>query len=181
MEGNGPKDPFFLQIKEETVSAYAPYLGNPPGIPAHQGQRVIEGERAMQLQSDPFLGWTTISGRNYIVRQLNDHKASVDITQLRGAGLLEYAAVCGELLARGHCRAGDPPMLSGYIGASPRFDEAVSKFAIATQNKPIPTGSTSSGKPNPPPSRCPNQIPDPLPSQIQIEVQSRPGPKSKSR
>jgi uncharacterized protein (DUF2252 family) len=131
MEGNGAKDPFFLQIKEEAVSAYSPYLGAIPGVASHNGQRVVEGERRMQLQSDPFLGWTTIAGRDYLVRQLNDHKGSVDITQLRGAGLLEYAAVCGELLARGHCRAGDPLMLAGYIGASPRIDDAITKFAIA--------------------------------------------------
>jgi uncharacterized protein (DUF2252 family) len=131
MEGNGAKDPFFLQIKEETTSAYAPYLGAIQGIPSHQGRRVIEGERAMQVQSDPFLGWTTISSRDYIVRQLNDHKASVDITQLRGSGLLEYAAVCGELLARGHARGGDPITLSGYIGNSSRFDDAISRFAVA--------------------------------------------------
>jgi uncharacterized protein (DUF2252 family) len=135
MEGNGAKDPFFLQIKEEATSAYAPYLGAIPGIASHNGQRVVEGERRMQLQSDPFLGWTTITGRDYLVRQLNDHKGSVDITQLRGAGLLEYAAVCGELLARGHARAGDPLMLSGYIGASPRFDDAITQFAIAYANQ----------------------------------------------
>jgi uncharacterized protein (DUF2252 family) len=131
MEGNGNKDPFFLQIKEEAASAYAPYLGAIPGVPSHNGQRVAEGERRMQLQSDPFLGWTTIAGRDYLVRQLNDHKGSVDITQLRGPGLLEYAAVCGELLARGHSRAGDPLMFSGYIGTSSRFDDAISHFAIA--------------------------------------------------
>ena len=45
----------------------------------HQGRRVVEGQRAMQFQSDPFLGWTTIEGRDYLVRQLNDHKASVDL------------------------------------------------------------------------------------------------------
>jgi uncharacterized protein (DUF2252 family) len=135
MEGNGAKDPFFLQIKEETASAYAPYLGAIPGVASHNGQRVVEGERRMQLQSDPFLGWTTIAGRDYLVRQLNDHKGSVDITQLRGAGLLEYAAVCGELLARGHARAGDPLMLSGYIGASPRLDDAILQFAIAYANQ----------------------------------------------
>ena len=27
MEGNGPKDPLFIQIKEEAASSYAPYLG----------------------------------------------------------------------------------------------------------------------------------------------------------
>ncbi len=85
----------------------------------------------MQLQSDPLLGWTTIEGRDYLVRQLNDHKASVDITLLKGPGLLEYARVCGEMLARAHARAGDSAMLAGYIGTSERFDAAIIKFAVA--------------------------------------------------
>jgi uncharacterized protein (DUF2252 family) len=130
LQGNGAKDPLFLQVKEETHSAYAPYLGEPPA-PTHQGRRVVEGQRAMQLQSDPFLGWTTIQGRDFLVRQLNDHKASVDLRDLKAASLLEYARVCGELLARGHARAGDACILAGYIGASARFDDAIANFADA--------------------------------------------------
>jgi uncharacterized protein (DUF2252 family) len=136
MEGNGAKDPLFLQIKEEVVSGYAPYLS--PGArkdKQHQGRRVVEGERAMQLQSDPFLGWTTMEGRDYLVRQLNDHKASIQLESLRAAGLLEYAAVCGEMLARGHARAGDCAMIAGYLGRSTRFDEAVGAFAEAYANQ----------------------------------------------
>jgi uncharacterized protein (DUF2252 family) len=128
MQGNGSNDPLFLQIKEETASAYAPYLGKQAG---HQGQRVVEGQRAMQLQSDPFLGWTTIDGRDFLVRQLNDHKAAVALDELKSASLIEYATVCGETLARGHARAGDPCLIAGYIGRSTRFDEAIAKFAVA--------------------------------------------------
>jgi uncharacterized protein (DUF2252 family) len=136
MEGNGPKDPLFLQIKEEVASGYAPYL--PVGARKereHQGRRVVYGERAMQLQSDPFLGWTTMEDRDYLVRQLNDHKASVQLQNLKAAGLLEYAAVCGEMLARGHARAGDSAMIAGYLGRSTRFDEAVGQFAEAYANQ----------------------------------------------
>jgi uncharacterized protein (DUF2252 family) len=127
MQGNGAKDPLFLQIKEEVASAYTPYLGE--AAMHHQGQRVVEGQRAMQVQSDPFLGWTTIEGRDFLVRQLNDHKAAVMSNELRAAALLEYAAVCGETLARGHARAGDPCTIAGYIGTSARFDEAIAHFA----------------------------------------------------
>jgi hypothetical protein len=83
----------------------------------------------MQFQSDPFLGWTTIQGRDYLVRQLNDHKASVALDELKSAALLEYAAVCGETLARGHARAGDPCAIAGYIGTSTPFDVAIVRFA----------------------------------------------------
>ena len=60
---------------------------------------------------------------------MNDHKASIQLESLRAAGLLDYAAVCGEMLARGHARAGDSSMISGYLGRSTRFDDAVRAFA----------------------------------------------------
>ncbi len=130
LQGNGPADPLFLQVKEEPPSAYARYLGE-PASPHHQGRRVAEGQRAMQLQSDPFLGWTTIRGRDYLVRQLNDHKASVDLGTLKAKALVEYATLCGELLARGHARAGESAALAGYMGTSDRFDDAIARFAVA--------------------------------------------------
>ena len=135
-EGNGPADPLFLQIKEQPGSAYAGYV-NENGIAQHQGQRVVNGQRAMQLQSDPFLGWTTIANRQYEVRQLNDHKASIEIDDLEGEGLLEYGEMCGELLARGHARSGDACVLAGYIGNGKRFGEAIEAFAHAYADQTV--------------------------------------------
>lgn len=128
-------DPLFLQIKEEPASAYARYI--PDGVAAwnHQGHRVMDGQRAMQLTSDPFLGYTTIQSRDYLVRQLNDHKAALDIETLSGESLRGYADVCGELLARGHARAGDPVSIASYLGSSARFDDAILAFAIAYADK----------------------------------------------
>jgi uncharacterized protein (DUF2252 family) len=128
MEGNGSDDPLFLQIKEEPGSAYAPYLGE-MGAPQHQGRRVVQGQRAMQFLSDLLLGWTSINNRQYLVRQLNDHKASIDMQDLKGDGLKQYAEICGELMARGHARSGDAVALDGYIGTSDRFVEAIANFA----------------------------------------------------
>jgi uncharacterized protein (DUF2252 family) len=126
-EGNGPHDALFLQIKEEPASGYAPYL---PGANAepNNGKRVADGQRAMQLQSDPFLGWTHIGARQYLVRQLNDHKGSIDLADLASTGLQAYAEVCGELLARGHARSGDPLVIAGYLGNGEGFAEALGKF-----------------------------------------------------
>jgi uncharacterized protein (DUF2252 family) len=129
-EGNGPGDSLFLQIKEEPASSYAPYLPDAQP-PHHNGQRVAEGQMAMQVQSDPFLGWTHFAGRDYLVRQLNDHKGSIELGDLAGSGLEAYAEVCGELLARGHARSGDPLILAGYIGTGDGFAEALAKFGVA--------------------------------------------------
>jgi uncharacterized protein (DUF2252 family) len=129
-EGNGPGDPLFLQIKEEPASGYATYLRD--AHPPHQnGQRVAEGQRAMQVQSDPFLGWTHMGGRDYLVRQLNDHKSSVELEDLAKDGLAAFAQVCGELLARSHARAGDPLVISGYLGNGANFAEALADFGEA--------------------------------------------------
>ncbi len=129
LQGNGADDPLFLQIKEEADSCYAPYLAT--SSPSHNGQRVAEGQRAMQLQSDPLLGWTGLQGRDYLVRQLNDHKASIDITKVKALDLAEYATVCGEMLARGHARSGDACVIAGYLGNGNRFRESMLSFGEA--------------------------------------------------
>lgn len=128
MQENGSQDPLFPQIKEEAVSVYASYLQARSAC-GNEGHRVADGQRAMQLQSDPLLGWTRMRGRNYLVRQLNDHKATVDIAPLKGADLAEYAAVCGELLARGHARSADARTIVDYTGNGTRFKSAMLDFA----------------------------------------------------
>jgi uncharacterized protein (DUF2252 family) len=129
-EGNGDQDPMFLQIKQEVRSAYANYL--PAAHPLHgqhQGRRVAEGQRAVQPISDPLLGWTTVGRHHYLVRQLNDHKGSVDLQRLRGGGLRSLALVAGELLARGHARSGDVCQILGYCGSGAKMARIVRDFA----------------------------------------------------
>jgi uncharacterized protein (DUF2252 family) len=128
-EGNGPNDPLFLQVKEEPASGYNAYLPNAHPDP-HNGKRVADGQRAMQLQSDPFLGWTHIGSRQYLVRQLNDHKGSINLDDLAGGGLCAFAEVCGELLARGHARSGDPMVIAGYLGSGDGCAEALGTFGL---------------------------------------------------
>ena len=127
--GSLPGDALFLQMKEEPPSAYAEYTRK-GCVPGHQGQRVVEGQRLMQAQSDIFLGWTSMRGRDYLVRQLADHKASVDPADLGGRGLAEYARMCGEVLGKGHARSGDAAVLAGYCGKGTKLDRALARFAF---------------------------------------------------
>jgi uncharacterized protein (DUF2252 family) len=127
--GNGSKDPLFLQMKEEPPSAYAQYFK--AQIPGNQGERVVRGQRLMQAQSDIFLGWTRMDERDYLVRQLADHKATIDTEDLKGGGLTEFAKMCGEVLGKGHARAGDACVLDGYCGDGEKLDSAIAEFAIA--------------------------------------------------
>jgi uncharacterized protein (DUF2252 family) len=128
--GTHRKDPLLLQVKEEPASCYTPFLPQVPPF-AHQGRRVAEGQHRMQTVSDPFLGWTRIGSRDYLVRQLCDHKASVDPAELQGKALLSYARVCGGLFAKGHARTGDGAAVAGYCGRTTRLDTALAGFATA--------------------------------------------------
>jgi uncharacterized protein (DUF2252 family) len=127
--GNGTEDPMFLQIKEELQSCYAAYLGSADEF-KHQGQRAAQGQQRMQTVTDPFLGWVTMEGHQYLVRQLADHKAAVDPAELKGEALLEYAVVCGKVLAKAHARTGNAAALYGYCGDAVKLDKAIGKFAL---------------------------------------------------
>ena len=128
--GRTLSDPLFIQIKEEDASVYAPY--RPEGrVFMNQGQRTAQGQRAMQVQSDIFLGWTAIAGRDFLVRQLRDHKGAIENEDLEGNGLVQYGRVCGEMLSKGHARSGDSCAISGYLGNSDKFDKAMVDFGVA--------------------------------------------------
>lgn len=129
MLGRDESDPLFIQIKEEPPSCYSPYLPDSAGV-GHQGRRVVMGQRMLQAQSDFLLGWTSIAGREYLVRQLNDHKATIQLKDLKGNALGEYAALCGEVFAKAHGRSSNPCLIAGYLGESGKFDDALAKFAV---------------------------------------------------
>jgi uncharacterized protein (DUF2252 family) len=129
--GNDAKDPLFIQVKQQLPSCCAPYLPAPRPRFTHHGRRVAEGQMMMQTASDPFLGYTRCGGHDYLVRQLADHKAGVEPTALKRGVLLDYARLCGEVLAKGHARTTDAATLAGYVGGSSKLDRAIAAFAVA--------------------------------------------------
>jgi uncharacterized protein (DUF2252 family) len=128
MSGKG--DPLFLQFKEARASVLEPYAGRSP-YPNH-GQRVVVGQRLMQAASDLFLGWTQgDEGRHFYVRQLKDVKIKPALEIMNPSHLAQYGAACGRALARAHSRSLDVVMLSGYLGKSDAFADAITRFAEA--------------------------------------------------
>jgi len=127
-------DPLFLQFKEAVASVLEPYAGK--SIYPHHGQRVVVGQRMMQPASDVFLGWvskmkTTDGLRDFYVRQLRDSKIKPLIETFDPDFLSLYAKMCGRVLARAHAKTGDQCTISGYLGMSEDFDEAITKFSLA--------------------------------------------------
>ena len=127
--GNGEDDPLFLQVKESAQAAHAPYLPPLPEEFHHQGKRVVMGQRSLQASSDPMLGHAEMDGRDYMVRQMKNLKASIPVEWLTGASFNFYAWACGAILARAHARTGDSARIAGYCGKSTVLDEALAEWA----------------------------------------------------
>ena len=134
MLGRDDDDPLILQAKEAEASVLEPYLGK-SALVTH-GQRVVEGQRLMQAESDILLGWLRAVGidgvsRDYYFRQLWDAKGSALVELMDPPVMAMYARVCGWTLAKAHARSGDAIAISAYLGTSTSFDNAMALFAEA--------------------------------------------------
>jgi uncharacterized protein (DUF2252 family) len=129
LEGSSPDDVVFLQMKQARRSVVARHVHGESAWHAHQGQRVVEYQQALQTVSDPLLGWMTVGGRQYYVRQFRNMKGSVALDSIDGTALADYAAITGHLLAKGHARTSGASMIVGYAGSSDHLDVALARFA----------------------------------------------------
>lgn len=131
-------EPLVLQVKEARASALLPHLATAghaiPDVP-HEGRRVVLGQKRMQVVSDILLGWTTVEGRPFQVRQFRNRKGSVDPAALAADQVDDYARMTGALLARAHTHTADPRLIAGYCGKSEELDEAIASFAVAYANR----------------------------------------------
>ena len=134
-EGSSPDDVVFLQLKQARRSVVAPYVHGESALHAHQGQRVVEYQQAVQTVSDPLLGWTSADGRQYYVRQYRDMKGAIAIDGVDAPALKDYAGVCGYLLGKGHARTSGASMIAAYVGGSDKLDVALARFARTYANQ----------------------------------------------
>lgn len=121
-------DPLFLQFKQARPSVLEPYAGK--SLHDNDGQRIVHGCRMMQSASDLFLGWTEgMHGRHYYVRQLKDMKIKPLVEVFTPSVMRQYAELCGWTLAHAHARSGEPARITGYLGKSDKFDNAIADFS----------------------------------------------------
>lgn len=128
LDGNADEK-LVLHVKQAGPSSLAPYLPDLPEV-AHHGERIVQGARLVQVSTDILLGWTTIGGRQYIVRQFRNMKGSLDPTEMAGKALDDYGRLCGGLLARAHCRSLRPRLLEGYLDGDTQLDNAICAYAV---------------------------------------------------
>ncbi len=127
-----PDEVLVLQLEHAAPAALAPYL---PAVPArHEGERIVQGARAVQAETDILLGWTTLmlDGRElpFVVRQFRNLEGGIDRSALEPDHLDDYGRLAGALLARAHSRSVDPRLLAGCLADGEEFDDAAAAFAV---------------------------------------------------
>ena len=134
LEGRSGADPLFLQVKQAGPSVYEAHT-QASRFDSH-GARVINGKRLVQTATDIFVGWGSLDGKDYYIRQFRDMKI-IPTVELIGPRLAEFATACGDALARAHARTGDPVAIDAYIGKRSKFVDAIARFAhlYADQNE----------------------------------------------
>jgi hypothetical protein len=79
--------------------------------------------------SDPLLGWTSVGDLQYYVRQYRDMKGAITVDGIDATALVDYAGICGYLLAKGHARTSGASMIAGYLGTGRKAQKALCRFA----------------------------------------------------
>lgn len=127
LHGNADES-LVLQLKEARPSALSPFLDAVEH--KHEGKRIVQGARLVQAESDILLGWTTIDGVPFMVRQFRNMKGDIDPSRLDKDHLDDYGRLAGALLARAHTRSLDPRLLAGYLSDDDVLDESIGRYAV---------------------------------------------------
>lgn len=98
-----------LEMKEAQSAVPALFLPTHPlfedGL-SHEGARVIAAQRAMVHSQDPYLGYLTIEGKAYYVRQRSPYKRKVKAKHIKNEqALIETLEVQAQITAKIHARA----------------------------------------------------------------------------
>lgn len=121
IEGEGGEqalDDIVIEVKEvrAPVPAYfMPYNESFWTYFGHQGKRVIVTQQAMHHEADPFLGFLTMDGRHFYVRERSPYKKRLKADKLTGKeDLLSVLDCMGRITAKLHARA-DADMEHGLM------------------------------------------------------------------
>ena len=116
LEGSSPDDVLFLQLKQARRSVLGPYVHGDRAWHAHQGQRVVEYQQALQTVSDPLLGWTTVGEPPVLRAPVPGHEGR-DHRRRHRRGRAGRLRRCLRLAAgQGHARTSGASMIAGYVG-----------------------------------------------------------------
>lgn len=103
--GPSPSDDLILELKQSRRSALFGLVGHGLTIADDRAGRIRIAQDIHLVGGDPFYGQTTLDGKSFLVRERSPFKNSIDLDDLDVDGMIEYAAICGRVLAQAHARS----------------------------------------------------------------------------
>ncbi|RDB32391.1 DUF2252 domain-containing protein [Exiguobacterium sp. RIT594] len=109
VEGKGGEhEDLILEMKQaqsSVPSLFVPvYLQEVETV--HQGRRIITSQKAMQAHEDPYLGYVTMQGKEYYVRERSPYKKKLKAKHIKNQDDLENVlSIQGQITAKIHARA----------------------------------------------------------------------------
>jgi uncharacterized protein (DUF2252 family) len=95
-----------ISMKVALPSAAAKYV-NDPKVAAyfkHEGHRTATSQRALQVNADPFLGYTTLNGVGMFVTEISPYTADLDWSGINDMDdILQVVENLGRCVAKIHC------------------------------------------------------------------------------
>lgn len=98
-------DDVILAAKQARRSALAGLVPNDSPDAGSEADRVVDAQGVHVAGGDPYYGTAILEGKSFLVRERSPLKASVELAQLDADGWVEYADVCGRVLALAHARS----------------------------------------------------------------------------
>ena len=102
-------DDTILEVKEVRVPVpayFMPYSQSFWDHFGHQGKRVIATQQAMHHKADPYLGFLTLEGRDFYVRERSPYKKRLNLEDVESPeDMTRILEIMGRLTAKMHARA----------------------------------------------------------------------------
>jgi uncharacterized protein (DUF2252 family) len=95
-----------LSMKQANVPAVSRFAASPAigEYFDHEGHRTVVSQRALQVHTDPLLGWTTMDGVGYVVAEVSPYELDLDWGELNEPGqMAQVVDVLGRATAKIHC------------------------------------------------------------------------------
>ncbi len=95
-----------LSMKQANVPALGRFASpeEMEGYFAHEGERTVVSQRALQVHTDPLLGYTSVDGVGYVVSELSPYEVDLDWGGINEpAEIAEVVDQLGRATAKIHC------------------------------------------------------------------------------
>ncbi|MDN4162076.1 DUF2252 domain-containing protein [Nocardioides abyssi] len=95
-----------LSVKQANVPAISRFVdtGTVEGYFEHEGHRTVVSQRALQVHTDPLLGWTDLDGVGYVVSEVSPYEVDLDWTGLtEPEQVADVVGLLGRATAKIHC------------------------------------------------------------------------------